>query len=603
LKPADRKLLARLVQIGVLTPVDVERVVAVAEAPGARALPLLLVEDGFVPSREIARAQADLGGFTFVNVLSVQPESNALAMLDASTASRRYTLPLKYDGTRLTVAMADPGDVYTCDAISLKVRVPLETLYADRDEIREAIRMHYGTVDDTAGRLSAEDVAIAKFEAQREIAASSESVRRISSASIPTPDRSQFDTPPEVLPIRQEALEPAKSELLDALERSRAAMDPSPVIPTAEIELDAKNPVTTLLRSLIEDSYHGGAEVLQFTPMIQSIRVRARFAEGWRELTPYPSKYHEEITKKLHRLAGWSNGRPEGSAQRVFVLPVRKVEHTCVAQFDATPSGESVSIYFPDNVPLLADPLRNIGLTGETGDALERRLVQQGGGLLLVSTPGARTASRLHGSMLRRYSGAGREVVSFERASERVVAGATQINTPTTDLLLAALTNCSYMAPDLVFVGSIENGTVLAALLKLAMRGTTCVGFLAAHNAQSVLVSLRAAGADPSMIVRGVAGLLHVMEARLLCTACRRVCDTATQSSIPEWAMGMNVPFHEAPGCDACAHTGRTGTTWVSELLVPDANATDGSFQRVVSRVALLDELARAGRIDPRDFP
>lgn len=603
MKPADRKLLTRLVQSGVLAPIDVERIVAIAEAPGARALPLLLVEDGFVPSREIARAQAELGGFTFVNVLTTQPDRAALDMLDAQTASRRYTLPLKFDGTRLTVAMADPADVYTCDAISLKVRVPLETLFADREEIREAIRMHYGTVDDTAGRLSAEDVAIAKFEAQREAATSSEAVRRISSPVIPAQDRSQFDTPPEVLPPRDEALDPAKSELLDALERSRAAMDPSPVIATAEIELDAKNPVTTLLRSLIEDSYHGGAEVLQFTPMIQSIRVRARFAEGWRELTPYPSKYHDEITKKLHRLAGWSNGRPEGSVQRVFVLPVRKVEHTCIAQFDATASGESVSIYFPDNVPLLADPIRNIGLTGETGDALERRLVQQGGGLLLVSTPGARVSSRLHGSMLRKYSGAGREVVSFERSSERVVSGATQINTPTNDLLLAALTNCSYMAPDLVFVASVENGTVLSALLKLAVRGTTCVGFLAAHDAQSVLVSLRAAGADASMTLRGVAGLLHVVEARLLCPACRRVCETATQSSIPEWAMGMNVPFQEAPGCDACAHTGRAGTTWVSELLVPDANATDGSMNRVVSRVALLDELARAGRIDPRDFP
>lgn len=603
MKPADRKLLTRLVQSGVLAPIDVERVVAMAEAPGARALPLLLVEDGFLASRDIARAQAELGGFTYVNVLSMQPERAALDMLDASTASRRYTLPLKFDGTRLTVAMADPADVYACDAIALKVRVPLETFFADREEIREAIRMHYGTVDDTAGRLSAEDVAIARFEAQREAAASSEAVQRISSAPAPAHDRSQLDTPPESPLPRDEALEPVRSEILDALERSRAAMEPGPRIATAEIEIDAKNPVATLLRSLVEDSYHGGAEVLQFTPMSQSIRVRARFAEGWRELTPYPSKYHDDITKKLQRLAGWTNGRPEGSVQRVFVLPVRKVEHTCIAQFDATASGESVSIYFPDNVPVIADPLRGIGLTGETADRLERRLVQQGGGLLLISTPAARASSKLHGSMLRRYSGSGREVVSFERTTERVVAGATQINTPTNDLLLAALTNCSYMAPDLVFVASVENGTVLSALLKLAVRGTTCVGFLAAHDAQSVLVSLRASGADASMTLRGVAGLLHVVEARLLCTACRRVCESATPTSIPEWAMGMNVPFQEAPGCDACAHTGRAGTTWVSELLTPDPNATDGSMHRVVSRVALLDELARAGRIDPRDFP
>lgn len=87
MKPADRKLLTRLVQSGVLAPIDVERIVAIAEAPGARALPLLLVEDGFVPSREIARAQAELGGFTFVNVLTTQPDRAALDMLDAQTAS------------------------------------------------------------------------------------------------------------------------------------------------------------------------------------------------------------------------------------------------------------------------------------------------------------------------------------------------------------------------------------------------------------------------------------------------------------------------------------------------------------------------------------
>ncbi len=605
MKPADRKLLARLVQASALAPADVERIVAMASVQGAKSLGSLLVEEGFVSTRDIARAQAELGGFEFVDILNATPDPAALALLDPGTCMRQLVMPLRIEGGTLVVAMADPADVYSCDAIARKVKLQLRTLVADREALREAIRNHYGTVDDTAGRMSAEDVQLVRFEAQREARTSQESIPRLAPESTSAArDASSVHEDPKPASDQFEA---ARPELVESLERSRLAIgmaQENTANQTSSSELDARTPVASLLRALFEDAFLNGAEAVQFTPNLHSIRLRARFQEGWRELTPYPSKYHDEVLRKLQRMAGLNADHGDLSVQRRFVLKLKQTEHVCVAQFDPTPHGSAAQVLLPENVPLLPDPLRSIGLPPEAVESVERGLTRQGGGLLLVSTPSARAAQRLHGSFVRRYGGGPREVISFERSAGRTFAGATQIFVPTAELQLAAIVNCAYMSPDLVILDSIENGTVLQAFAKLSMRGITAIGILTAKSTRAALACLAAAGLDSSTMMRSIAGLMHVYEAGLLCEKCRTVCDSASLSNIPEWALGMNVPFHEARGCDACGHTGRSGSAWIAELMVPDLNSgSGGPLATVVSRVAKLDELARAGRIDPRDCP
>lgn len=605
MKPADRKLLARLVQSSALAPADVERIVAMASIQGARSLGSLLVEEGFVSTRDIARAQAEMGGFEFIDVLEATPEAGALALLEPGTCMKQLVLPLRVEAGALVVAMADPSDVYACDAISRKARMPIRTLVADREALREAIRRHYGTVDDTAGRLSAEDVQLIRVEAQREAMSSQDAVPRLAPQTA-TPLRDAAMVHEEPKPA-SEGFEEARPELVESLERSRLAIgmaQESAASQTSSSELDARTPVAALLRALFEDAFLNGAEAVQFTPNLHSIRLRARFQEGWRELTPYPSKYHDDVLRKLQRMAGLNADHGELSVQRRFVLKLRQIEHVCIAQFDPTPHGSAAQVLMPENVPLLPDPLRSVGLPPEAVEWLERALMQQGGGLLLVSTPGARGAQRLHGSFVRKYGGGSREVISFERSAGRTFAGATQIFVPTAELQLAAIVNCAYMTPDLVILDSIENGTVLQAFAKLSMRGITAIGILTARSMRSALACLASAGLDSTTVMRSIAGVMHVYEAGLLCEKCRTVCDTASISNIPEWALGMNVPFQEAKGCEACGQTGRAGSTWIAELMVPDLNSGGGGpLVTMVSRVAKLDELARAGRIDPRDCP
>lgn len=663
MKPFEQRLLTRLSQSGVMTPADIERAIAKHEtaAQGA-SLAETLVANGLAPSREVYKTLAELSGFRFVDVRDAHPEDEARNTVEASYALRHNVLPLSLDAEKLTVAMADPTDVYVCDELARRNRRKLVTLFADPIALREAIRIAYGAADNPSRRMSLEEIAIVREEKNKDAALDPNASKRllpppppvVAKLNTPRPIPNHGIAPPAPAPVpvphtpervvipSDDGVSAPDAETREVsmlnLDMQVTAADEG-TISQAETVFEENNPIAqqeverqrissgayrigeraedsavgetsersapaiNILNALIEESAAGGAEAIEFLPLSQSVRIRARFGEGWRELAPYPFKYHEPVVRRMRLLADVLMERRDLALERRFKLETKKGELLVCAHFEPSLFGERVVLRFPEKVPLLADPFREIGLPAEEGAKREAELVRVGGGLAFITTPSARTAARLYASVMRRYASIGRDVLSIERVVERTLPGVTQISAPTQELQLAALSNASFMNPNLVGIAAIENGTVLNALLALAGRGISCVGFFNARDSETGLACLRAARVDPMTLIQSLSAYLHVQEAPVLCPACRRLMGTETGKELPQWARHLEGVVFEAPGCPQCLHTGRVRTEWMTELFVPDRALADGSFLPRVQRTQRLEEMAQTGLIDPRDFP
>jgi general secretion pathway protein E len=149
----DEQLARHLVDSGRLSEAALDRARRVGDSTG-EALPGLLLKLGLLSERDLAEALAHLHGITVV-----QGEDYPAVALYEDRLSPRFlrearVLPLHVDEQGLHLAMADPGDNFAREAMSLVANVQIHAYAAVPAELEQAIERLYG---DSAGRLDAED--------------------------------------------------------------------------------------------------------------------------------------------------------------------------------------------------------------------------------------------------------------------------------------------------------------------------------------------------------------------------------------------------------------------------------------------------------------
>lgn len=132
-----------LVDQGLLCPLTVERVVAIAGHLGKR-FGVVLEEMGLVTEEELARAlarQYQLRPVFNFAAASFAPE--LLATVTADVALANLFFPLKLEGSKLALALADPSDLRIVDNLAVNSGLTVVPYVATRKEIKAAICRHY----------------------------------------------------------------------------------------------------------------------------------------------------------------------------------------------------------------------------------------------------------------------------------------------------------------------------------------------------------------------------------------------------------------------------------------------------------------------------
>jgi hypothetical protein len=107
----------------------------------------ILVNWGWVTSREIAFALAEQYGLGFLDLTKAEIDGDAAKLMGVETARSYHAVPVRFlpDGV-LLVAIADPTDVGACDQLRDELGRPVRLAVADESDLSLAVERIYKLV-------------------------------------------------------------------------------------------------------------------------------------------------------------------------------------------------------------------------------------------------------------------------------------------------------------------------------------------------------------------------------------------------------------------------------------------------------------------------
>jgi type IV pilus assembly protein PilB len=132
-----------VVRAGLVAPNDLYATLATARAAGRR-LGEVLVEQGLVRERDLARIVAEQEDLAFVDLAKVDLDQRAVDLLSESTARRYRAIPFGFDSGSVLVAVADPTDNAGLDAIVAEVPGGVRFAVAIGSEVDAALTEAFG---------------------------------------------------------------------------------------------------------------------------------------------------------------------------------------------------------------------------------------------------------------------------------------------------------------------------------------------------------------------------------------------------------------------------------------------------------------------------
>jgi type IV pilus assembly protein PilB len=141
-KKQERKRLGDLlVEAGLITESQLAEALR-EKAPGQK-LGDALLQRGYITEQQLIEALEFQLGIPHVSLYRYPIDPKATNLVPKEFARRHMVMPLKVEGDRLLVAMADPMDFFAIDDLRLSTGFQIETAIASKDDILRAINKYY----------------------------------------------------------------------------------------------------------------------------------------------------------------------------------------------------------------------------------------------------------------------------------------------------------------------------------------------------------------------------------------------------------------------------------------------------------------------------
>lgn len=136
-----------------------------------------LVALGTTTQADIVMALAEQGGMETVDLSTITPQAEAMALVDSSMAHAFTVFPLRLEGDVLTVALGDPQNVAVLQDLGFSTGMEVRGAVADVESIKAAVLQHYGEETSIADAIAA--ASAAALGSDPESAAASQPVARL----------------------------------------------------------------------------------------------------------------------------------------------------------------------------------------------------------------------------------------------------------------------------------------------------------------------------------------------------------------------------------------------------------------------------------------
>jgi general secretion pathway protein E len=527
------KLGVSLVDSGAIDRRTLDRARRVAAETGAR-LDQVLTQLGLVSDRGLAEALAQLIAAPLVGAADYPDAPLFHDRLKPKFLRRVRALPIAASDDRATLAMADPLDVFTRNAIAAALGRSVAVAVAVPIELEAALERLYAELGEGS------DVA----------------------------------------------------EMLDDM-----VADGEPAEEDAERlkDLASEAPVIRLVNQLIARAVETHASDVHLEPFPDRLRIRYRYDGVLHEVEPPPSRLQAAVISRIKIMARLDIAERRLPQDGRIKLTVRG--HEIDFRVSTIPSlhGEKVVLRILDRTAVEFD-FAKLGLPADIRQGIERALDLPNGMVLVTGPTGSGKTTTLYTGLLKLNTVA-RNVVTVEDPIEYQLTGINQIQVkPQIGLNFASLLRSILRQdPDVIMIGEIRDLETVQIAVQAALTGHLVLSTIHTNSAAATMTRLRDMGLEDYLMTATLKAVLAQRLVRRLCPMCKTP-DPAPAPLIERFGLERLAPpaaitlFHQK-GCPACRGTGFRGRRAIAELLVPNRSIDrlifEGADDAAIERVAV----------------
>ena len=446
-------------------------------------------------------------------------------------------VPLHLRGNTLCIAMADPDDFRTIDALKLGYGLEITVCAGDEEDITEAVERLYGV-----GTQSLEMII---EEAGRDI-----------------------------------------------YEISREGGDD-----VAHLrDLASEAPIIRLVNRLILRAVESRASDIHFEPFENEFKVRYRIDGVLHDIESPPKRLQAAIISRIKIMANLDIAERRLPQDGRIKLKISSREIDFRISTIPTLFGESLVMRVLDREMLVLD-LEALGFP-QSLLAEYMRLITQPYGMILVTGPtGSGKTSTLYTS-LAKINAPENKIITLEDPVEYYLRGVNQIQVnPKIGLSFAnGLRAIVRQDPDIILVGEIRDRETAEIAIQSALTGHLIFSTLHTNDAVGAISRLLDMGVEGFLLSSTLLGVLAQRLVRVICTHCKT---PAPPDEKYLAAMGISpqeaeaIEFYVGTGCEHCRHTGFMGRTAIFEYLPVGAGIRRKISERADSEQILETALSR----------
>jgi general secretion pathway protein E len=421
-------------------------------------------------------------------------------------------VPLEFKNNILKVAMADPGDKSTIDALKVATAGEVVVYAGDQALLSDYISKFYSQEAQNINRII-EDLGTEKLEFLRE-----------------------------------------EEEDIGHLK-----------------DLASEAPIIKLVNMIINRAVESRASDIHIEPFEDELKVRYRIDGVLHEIESLPKNLQAAILSRLKIMAKLNIAEKRLPQDGRIKLMVGEKEIDLRVSTIPVLYGEGVVMRILQKEGVTID-LDLLGFSSQTL-GLFNHLITKTNGIILVTGPtGSGKTTTLYGA-LDKINHPDRKIITVEDPIEYQLKGINQIQVkPQIGLNFAnTLRHIVRHDPDIIMIGEIRDLETAEIAIQSALTGHLVFSTLHTNDAPSAITRLLDMGVEGFLLSSTIRGVLAQRLVRVICPVCKVADSTpAGQEELAHLKMGRIENLYKGTGCEHCAFTGFLGRIGIFELFLID---------------------------------
>jgi general secretion pathway protein E len=499
-----------LVEQGLIQKEDIEKLFPPDQPAEEIPFEERLIRSGLINEEQYRKAVEGFLGIPFITIKDLTQEPVLVNHLSLEFMKESKLIPIRLVENELTVAMSNPLDFYTIDAIRVATGYEVRVLYAREDGILWAIEQYYGSGTTSMEKIIEDMESVPEYQAEDE-------------------------------------------ENVDHLR-----------------DMASEGPVIRIVNLIITKAIEMRASDIHFEPFEDQFRVRYRIDGVLHDVESPPKRLQPAIVSRVKIMAKLNIAERRLPQDGRIMLRVKGKEIDFRVSSVPTIYGESTVLRILDKSSIVMD-IEKLGFPEDTLKGLNE-LIQRPHGIILVTGPtGSGKTTTLY-CALEKINSPDKKIITVEDPVEYQLKGINQIQVkPSIGLSFAnALRSIVRQDPDVILIGEIRDSETAEIAIHSALTGHLVLSTLHTNDAPSAITRLIDMKMEDFLLSSTIIGILAQRLVRVACPHCQFP-NTPDPAILKEMCSNGEKPKNwkviGVKGCEQCAHTGYWGRSGIFEFL------------------------------------